>query len=169
MTGGIVEQSGDLQYRSFKLTALFAIAPERIPVSPSHTWISTPPIEIFGDFFVDALDNWGHGDQWVKCWMHRDQELYQIGFGAVQIPVGQAHDVETLVFEENHETRYHVYMKGSQLMPSVWLKGVNTATTLWSRLEVLFDFQTEGQGSAITIWHGGLNIRTFQWPLIAVP
>jgi hypothetical protein len=167
--GGIYERSGDLQYRSFWLTALFEIQPERIPVSASRTWSSTPPIDIFGDWRVEISEVFGSGDQWVKCWMHRDQYLFQVGLGG-DIFVGRAHDAETLVFEENGHPNFHVYMKGSQLMPSVRFGPFNTIQSLWCRLEVRFDFQTEGEGSQIHIEHWQpLIIRPFQWPLVALP
>jgi hypothetical protein len=170
VTGGIREESGDLQYRSFWLTALFAIQPERIPVSPSRSWSSTPPIDIFGDWLVSVGNVFGGGDQWVKCWMQRDQYLFQVGLGG-DIFVGRAHEGETLVFEENSDANFHVYMKGSQLMPPVRFRDLNTINTLWCRLEVRFDFQTEGEGSLITIWNERypLTIRPFQWPLVALP
>lgn len=168
-SGGPSTHDGDLHRSSFGAVALFELPSDRIPMSLSRRWLSTPHIEVLGGFVAHTAD-YAFTDAWSKCWMHRDQRLYQWGFGQdgpVELPLGQAHEVEQLVFEEDQDRTVNVGLRGFQWMPPVTFSNINPASSLWARVEVRFDVQTEGAGSILWI-DPELILRTFQWPLTAL-
>jgi hypothetical protein len=166
--GGIVRHNGDLHTENFGAVALFELQAERIPLSLSRRWLSTPHVELFGELIGNTGDSdIFTGDIWSKCWMHRDQQLFQMGFGAggpVPIILGQAHESEILIFEENRGRSEHVGLRGFQWMPPVTFGNINPAHSLWARVEVRFDIQTEGEGALFAPYPEVL-LRTFQWQL----
>ena len=85
----------------------------------------------------------------------------------MQQVVGEAHEVETLVFEEDGDRTINVGLRGFQWMPPVLFGNLNPALSLWSRVELRFDIQTEGAGSLLWI-DPTLILRTYQWPLTAL-
>jgi hypothetical protein len=102
--------------------------------------------------------------------MHRDQQLFQRGFGQdgpVPIVLGQAHESENLIFEEDGDRSVHVGLRGFQWMPPVTFGNINLANSLWSRVEIRFDIQTEGAGTLLWL-DPEVLLRTFQWPLTAL-
>jgi hypothetical protein len=108
------------------------------------------------------------GDLWSKCWLHRNQQIFQFGFGPngpAPIILAQANEVETLIHEEDGDRPVHVGLPGFKWMPPLIFGNVNLASTLWARLEVRFDIQTEGAGSLLWL-DPEVIIRTFQWPLV---
>ena len=167
-TGGVTTHDGDLYKDSFGAVALFELQPERIPQSPSHRWRSTPHVEIIGGLLgYTGDDDISTGDLWSKCWMHLDHQIYQVGFGQDgpgTIVLGQAHQSNTLIFEENGDRSVHVWMPGFKWMPPVTFGNLNPASSLWARVEIRFDIQTEGAGTLLWI-DPEVLLRTFQWPL----
>lgn len=165
-SGGVTTHDGDLHNDSFGAVALFELQADRIPMSFSGRWISTPHVELFGGLVAHTA-NYVFEDAWSKCWLHRDQQIFQWGFGQsgpVPIVLGQAHESETLIFEEDQDRTINVGLRGFQLMPPVSFINVNRASSLWARLEIRFDIQTEGAGSLLWI-DPQVLLRTFQWPL----
>jgi hypothetical protein len=169
--GGINTHDGDLHIDSFGAVALFELQADRIPMSLSHRWLSTPYVELFGGLFgYTGDDDILTGDLWSKCWMHRDQQLYQFGFGPdgpTQIILGQAHESETLIFEEDGDQSVHVGLRGYQWMPPVTFGYIYPTRSIWARLEIRFDIQTEGAGSILEI-NPNVLLRAFQWPLTSL-
>lgn len=164
--GGVSTHDGDLHNDSFGAVALFELQADRIPTSLSGRWISTPHVELFGGLLAHTA-NYIFEDAWSKCWLHRDQQIFQWGFGQngpVPIVLGQGHEFENLVFEEDKDRTINVGLRGFQLMPPVSFINVNRASSLWARLEIRFDIQTEGAGSLLWI-DPQVLLRTFQWPL----
>ena len=170
-TGGVSTHDGDDYYDSFGAVALFGLAAERIPQSLSRRWISAPHVELFGGLLGHTGDDdITTGDLWSKCWMYREQQLFQLGFGPdgpVPIIVGQANEREKLIDEEDNDRSVHVGLRGFQWMPPVAITNINTANTLFARLEIRFDTLTEGAGSHLWI-DPQVLIRTFQWPLASL-
>lgn len=166
--GGVTTHDGDLHFNSFGAVALFELQASRIPMSLSRRWISTPHIELFGGVLgYTGNDDIFTGDLWSKCWVHRDQQLFQWGFGEngpVPIVLGQGHDSENLVFEENADRPVNIGLRGFQFMPPVAITNVNPSSSIWARLEIRFDIQTEGAGSLLWL-DPEVLLRTFQWPL----
>jgi len=167
-TGGVTTHDGDLHYASFGAVALFELQADRIPMSLSRRWLSTPHVELFGGLLGYTGDSdIFTGDLWSKCWMHRDQQLFQWGFGPtgpVAVIRGQAHETETLIFEEDGDRAVHVDLRGFQWMPPVSFSNISPGDSLWARLEVRFDIQTEGAGTLLWL-DPRVLFRTFQWPL----
>lgn len=166
--GGVTTHDGDLYKDVFGAVAVFELQPERIPQSSAGLWRSTPHVELFGTLLgYTGDDDIFTGDLWSKCWMHRSQQIFQWGFGQngpVPIVLGQADEHQSLIFEENAERTVHVGLPGFQWMPPVTFGGINIANSLWARLEVRFDIQTEGAGSLLWL-DPEVLLRTFQWPL----
>jgi hypothetical protein len=127
--GGVTHHSGNLRKASFGAVALFGLQADRIPKSPSGRWLSTPHVELFGGLLgYTGNSDIFTGDLWSKCCMHRDQQLYQVGFsqeGGVPTIVGQNHEQETLIFEEDKDRSVHVDLRGFQLMPTVAINNIN--------------------------------------------
>jgi len=149
--------------------ALFELQADRIPMSLSRRWLSTPYVELFGGLVAHTA-NYTFADAWSKCWMHRDQQIFQNGFGEngpTPIVLGQAHEFETLVFEEDQDRTVNVGLRGFQPMPPVAFTNINPTQSLWARVEIRFDTQTEGAGSLLWI-DPQVLLRTFQWPLVAL-
>jgi hypothetical protein len=170
--GGVTTHDGDLYFDNFGAWALFELQAERIPhTQESRQWRSTPHVELVGGLFGYTGDNdIFTGDLWSKCWLHLDQKIYQWGFGPNgpgMIELGHAHEVETLIFEENGNRTAPVSLPGFKWMPPVTFGGINLANSLWVRLEVRFDIQTEGAGSLLYL-NPEVLLRTFQWPLEVV-
>ena len=169
--GGVTTHDGDLYFDNFGAVALFELQSNRIPQSTSGRWLSIPHVELFGGLLgYTGDDDISTGDLWSKCWMHRDQQVFQWGFGP-QGPAplirGQAHESETLIFEENGERSVHANLRGFQLMPTVAVSNIDRANSLWARVEIRFDIQTEGAGSLLWL-DPEVLLRTFAWPLIPV-
>jgi len=167
-TGGVTTHDGDLHYASFGAVALFELQADRIPMSLARRWLSTPHVELFGGLLGYTGDSdIFTGGLWSKCWMHRDQQLFQWGFGEhgpVPLIRGQAHETETLIFEEDGERAVHIDLRGFQWMPPVFCSNIAPGDSLWARLEVRFDIQTEGAGTLL--WADPrVLLRTFQWPI----
>jgi hypothetical protein len=166
--GGPTHHSGSLFNTSYGALAFFAIDSNRIPHSSSGRWTSAPHIELFGglDGYTGDSDIFT-GDLWAKCWLHTRQTILQFGFGPtgpVPIILGEARNHQVLIFEENADRLVHVNLPGFKWMPGVSFGGVNTASTIWSHLEIRFDIQLEGAGTLL--WaNPDVLIRTFQWPL----
>ncbi len=168
-TGGVSTHDGDLHNNSFGAVALFGLQPARIPMSMSGLWRSAPYVELFGGLLAHTAD-YLLEDAWSKCWMHLDQQLFQWGFsenGPAPIVLGQKHESMNLIFEEDEDRTVNVGLPGFQLMPPVTLANINRTATLWARLEIRFDIQTEGAGSLLWL-DPHLLLRTFQWPLTAL-
>lgn len=167
-SGGVTTHDGNLHYDSLGAVALFELQPDRIPMSLSRRWISTPHIELIGGLTAYTGDNdIFTGDLWSKCWMHLDQQVYQIGFGEkgpVNIILGQAHEEQNLIFEENKDRHLHIGLPGFKLMPAVAFSNINPTSSIWVRLEIRFDIQTEGAGTLLWL-DPEVLLRTFQWPL----
>jgi hypothetical protein len=84
--------------------------------------------------------------------------------GPVPLILGKAHEFENLIFEEDGGRPVHVGLRGFQFMPPLMISNINPRLSLWARLEVRFDIQTEGAGSLL--WADPeVLVRTFQWPL----
>lgn len=166
--GSVTTHDGDLYHDHFGFVALFELQPNRIPQSASNQWRSAPHVELFGRIIGHAgSEDLISGDQWAKCWMHRDQQIFQWGFGPdgpVPVVLGQAHEVETLIDREDSDAVDEVILPGFKWMPPVTFRNINRASSLWARLEVRFDIQTEGAGAFVWI-DPQVVARTFQWPL----
>ena len=87
--------------------------------------------------------------------------------GTCPVVLGQAHESETFIFEEDGDRSVRAGLRGFQWMPPVTFGGVNPNSSLWARLEVHFDIQTEGAGSLLWL-EPEVLVRTFQWPLTAL-
>jgi hypothetical protein len=166
--GGVTTHDGDLHFASFGAVALFELQADRIPMSLSRRWLSTPHVELFGGLLGHTGDNdIFTGDLWSKCWLHCDQQLFQWGFGEngpVPVVLGQAHATDTLIFEENGDRSVHVDLPGFKLMPPVTFTTITPGESVWARLEIRFDIQTEGAGTLLWL-DPRVLLRTFQWPL----
>ncbi len=170
-TGGPTSHDGDLKYYSFGANAVFAIDPGRLPPPNAGFFGSTPHVELFGGLVAHTGDDdLFTGDLWSKCWMHRDQQIFQLDFGRTgpePVVLGQAHEVEALIFEENADRTVHVPLRGFQWMPPVHFRGINVANTLLAKLEIRFDIQLEGAGALL--WTDPeVLLRTFHWPLRSI-
>lgn len=167
-TGGPTSHDGDLQFYSFGAAADFGLSHERIPFSGIGRWRSTPHVELFGGLVGrTGDDDIFTGDLWSKCWMHRTQRIFQLIFGdsgPVERVLGESHETETLIFEENADRTVHTRLRGYQWMPPVEFGGINPSDDLWARIEIRFDIQLEGAGTLL--WADPeVLLRTFQWPL----
>jgi hypothetical protein len=102
--------------------------------------------------------------------MIRKQTVYQIGFGG-NIILGEAEEVENLLFEENENRWVDRALRGFYWMPPVSFGGLLPIESVWSRVEVRFDIQLEGK-SLFTAgrydFSEDILLRTFQWPLVAL-
>ncbi len=163
--GSVYTHDGKLYFDRFGATALFELTSDRIPHSRSGLWRSTPYVELTGGLFGYTGDSGIFtGDLWSKCWMYRKQEIYQFGFAASVSTLGAAEEIEQLVFEENEERSVNPRMRGFQWMPPVTFGRVDPNASLWSRLEIRFDVQTEGAGTILAL-DPIILLRTFQWQL----
>jgi hypothetical protein len=167
-SGHVETDDGDLHFNNFGASALFEIQPERLPMSLSGRWTSSPYIELFGKLRAHT-DWYVFEDAWSKCWLHLEQRLFQWGFGPngpAPIILGEQHEDITLIFEEDENRFVDVPLPGFKFMPPVTITNLNRASSLWAELVIRFDIQTEGAGS--NFWISDLLLRTFQWPLVAI-
>lgn len=166
--GGVTTHDGDLYFDNFGIVALFELQSNRIPGSPSGRWISSPYIETYGALLGNTGDgDIFSGDLWSKCWIHLDQQIFQVGLGQngpAPIILGQGHDTEKLIDEEDKGRTVNVPLRGFQFMPQVIISDIRPAASIWARLEIRFDIQTEGAGSILYL-NPEVLIRTFQWRL----
>src|SRR3954468_9893562 len=80
--GGPTQHSGDLFITGFSMRSYYELQANRIPHSPSGLYFSNPHLNLVGG--VEGLTGDSDiltGDLWSKCWMHRDQQIFQFGFG----------------------------------------------------------------------------------------
>jgi len=170
--GPKVAGHNDEMHTSFGAIAMFGLAPERLPSSPSGRWLSSPMVELFGGVVAFAPD-WDllQGDGISSCDLVLRQTLYQFKPSPTgPLPVTVAESVSSNTFHlylRNTGFSRNGQLPGFQLMPAVSVHNAQLVTTetLWVDLEVRFDIYLNSAGALL--WcDPEVLLRLFQWPLV---
>ena len=156
---------------SFGATGSFAIGPERLPMSPTGWFSSSPHVELFGGVVAYSA-NWDllEGDGVCDCRLVVRQNVFQWKFGQSG-PVAQTvaqgiNDSSWFIRLENTGYSKNKAMPGFQPVPALRFheSQFNRIEPLWSEIEVRFDIFLNSAGSLL--WcDPSVLLRMFQWPL----
>lgn len=171
--GPFVEEHNGEMHTSFGATAVFELAPHRLPSSPTGWFISSPHVELFGGI-SGYSPNWDllQGDGIVECKLFLRQTIFQWAFtinGPEKVYVGEAmgYHPNWYFYRRNMGSSGYAYMPGFTPLPAVGFSQdrFHATETLYAEIEVRFDIYLNNAGAGLYC-DPRVVLQTFQWPLI---